>query len=145
MILGPVLFPCNFLPFTEGFSTSFTGTRPSEHSSRSMCEPVRCDRGIDDRGRFVWEASAVKDAHRKTTGGEERCSPYPMHVMASTDKRSISTARLLFTCLLPGPLLLMDLPGGLPVLALQSLLFVAGVIGGAWVGSQLLRRVVLTA
>jgi hypothetical protein len=35
--------------------------------------------------------------------------------------------------------------GGLPVLALQSLLFVVGVVGGAWLGSGLLRRVVMPA
>jgi hypothetical protein len=35
--------------------------------------------------------------------------------------------------------------GGLPVLAVQSLLFVIGVLAGAWVGSHLLRRVVMRA
>ena len=35
--------------------------------------------------------------------------------------------------------------GGLPVLALRSLLFVVGVSGGAWLGSGLLRRVVMPA
>ena len=33
--------------------------------------------------------------------------------------------------------------GGLPVLAIQSLLFVAGLVPGAWLGSLLLTRVVL--
>ncbi len=35
------------------------------------------------------------------------------------------------------------LMGGLPILALQSLLFVAGLLPGAWLGSRLLVRVVL--
>jgi hypothetical protein len=35
--------------------------------------------------------------------------------------------------------------GGLPILALQSLLFLAGLIPGAWLGSQLLARFVIMA
>ena len=33
--------------------------------------------------------------------------------------------------------------GGLPILAWQSLLFVAGMIPGAWLGSKLLVKVVV--
>ena len=35
--------------------------------------------------------------------------------------------------------------GGLPILALQSLLFLAGLIPGAWLGSQMLARFVIMA
>jgi uncharacterized membrane protein YfcA len=33
--------------------------------------------------------------------------------------------------------------GGLPILALQSLLFLAGMVPGAWIGSRLLTRLVV--
>ena len=40
---------------------------------------------------------------------------------------------------------LWHLLGGLPVLALQSLLFVAGMLPGAWLGSRLLVRYIVRA
>ena len=33
--------------------------------------------------------------------------------------------------------------GGLPILAMQSLLFLAGMLPGAWLGSRMLQRYVL--
>ncbi|MDP2106106.1 MAG: YeeE/YedE thiosulfate transporter family protein, partial [Desulfobulbaceae bacterium] len=37
------------------------------------------------------------------------------------------------------------LMGGLPILALSSLLFVIGLLPGAWLGSKILTRVVMSS